>query len=249
MMSLWVRESVNVTPENLVPRVALVTGANRGIGLEVCRQLARLGLKVVLTARDEAKARAAVAALEAQGGQIVAQPLDVTDAHSIAAVKEWLERELGRVDVLVNNAGVYLDEGVSGLEVDAGTVRATLETNALGPLQLCQALVPLMTAHHYGRIVNVTSGYGQMDSMTSRTLAYKISKLALNGITRILADELRDSGVLVNAVDPGWVRTDMGGAGAPRSASRGADTAVFLATLPDGGPTGRLFRDRREVHW
>src|SRR2546422_936405 len=167
MMSLWVRESVNVTPENLVPRVALVTGANRGIGLEV---------------------------------------------------------------------------GV-------GTVRATLETNTLGPLQLCQTLAPLMIAHRYGRIVNVTSGYGQMDSMTSRTLAYKISKLALNGITRILADELRDSGVLVNAVDPGWVRTDMGGAGAPRSASRGADTAVFLATLPDGGPTGRLFRDRREVHW
>jgi len=209
------------------PRVALVTGANRGIGLEVCRQLARLGLKVVLTARDEAKAQAAAGGLGVQSGQLVAR----------------------RLDVLVNNAGVYLDEGIFGLEVDAGTVRATLETNTLGPLQLCQALVPLMTAHHYGRIVNVTSGYGQMDSMTSRTLAYKISKLALNGITRILADELRDSGVLVNAVDPGWVRTDMGGAGAPRSVSRGADTAVFLATLPDGGPTGRLFRDRREVHW
>ena len=139
--------------------------------------------------------------------------------------------------------------GNEPFEVDVGTVRATLETNTLGPLQLSQTLAPLMIVRRYGRIVNVTSGYGQMDSMTSRMLAYKISKLALNGITRILADELRGSGVLVNAVDPGWVRTDMGGAGAPRSVSRGADTAVFLAMLPDGGPTGRLFRDRREVPW
>jgi NAD(P)-dependent dehydrogenase (short-subunit alcohol dehydrogenase family) len=229
--------------------VAAVTGANRGIGLEVCRQLARLGWRVVLTGRDEGRAREAARELAADGGWVTSRQLDVTDGGSVAAFREWLGRELGRLDVLVNNAAVYPDEGVPGLTVDIDTVRATLDTNTIGPLRLCQALVPLMVSHRYGRIVNVTSGYGQADAMTSRTLAYKISKLALNGITRILADELRGSGVLVNAVDPGWVRTDMGGPGATRSVAQGADTVVFLATLPEGGPTGRLYRDRRVIPW
>jgi len=226
-------------------RVALVTGANRGIGLAVCSRLVALGLRVVLTARDGAKAESA--AREIDGA--IPHQLDVTLPESVRGLGEWLRRDVGRLDVLVNNAGIYPDEGVSGLAVPPELVRTTFESNALGALRVCQEVVPLMLARRWGRVVNVTSGYGRMDAMDARTLAYKVSKLALNGVTRILADELRGSGVLVNAVDPGWVRTAMGGARAPRSVAQGAETIVFAATLPDGGPTGRLFRDRQIVPW
>ncbi|MES1241884.1 MAG: SDR family oxidoreductase [Acidobacteriota bacterium] len=227
-------------------RVAVVTGGNRGIGLEICRQLRKLGLKVVLTARDEAKAREAAAGL---GEDVVSHQLDVRDPAGIARLAAFLEQALGGVDVLVNNAGVFLDHHTGGLTVPMEVVHESLETNVVGPWALSQAVVPVMQRRRYGRIVNVSSGLGAMSEMMGGYASYRVSKLALNGLTRILADELRGTNVLVNTMCPGWVQTEMGGRGAPRPVEAGADTAVWLATLPDGGPTGGFFRDRRQIPW
>lgn len=230
-------------------RLALVTGANRGIGFEICRQLAKRGIRVLLTARDERKGRQAAARLTQDGTDVQFHQLDVTDDESVGRLVKFVEAEFGGVDILVNNAGVYPDEGVPGLTIDLDTVRRTLEVNAYGPLRLCQALVPLMRRRRYGRIVNVSSGAGSLTEMGGRTLAYRVSKVSLNAITRILADEVRGSGILINAMCPGWVRTEMGGRHATRSVEEGADTAIFLATLPDTGPTGGFFRDRKPIPW
>jgi len=227
-------------------RTAVVTGGNRGIGLEVCRQLAGLGLKVVLTARVEAKGREAASSLE---GDVVPFPLDVTDSADIGRLISFLEQDLGGVDVLVNNAGVFLDRHQGGLTVPLAAVRESLEVNLVGPWALCQAIVPIMRRRGYGRIVNVSTGLGAMSEMMGGYASYRVSKLALNGLTRVLADELRGTNVLVNTMCPGWVQTEMGGEGAPRPVEKGADTAVWLATLPDGGPTGGFFRDRRQIPW
>lgn len=230
-------------------RVALVTGGNRGIGLEICRGLAAAGLTVLLGARDRRQGDEAAAAL-AGAGSVVPVRLDVDDRRSAAEAVENAVREHGRLDVLVNNAGVYPDEGVSALTVDPEVVLATFRTNTVGPLRLLQLAAGTMREAGYGRIVNVSSGGGQMESASSgTTLAYGLSKLALNALTRAAAAELRGSGVLVNALCPGWVRTRMGGSAAPRTAREGADTAVWLATLPDDGPTGGFFRDRRPIPW
>lgn len=227
-------------------RIAVVTGGNRGIGLEICRQLARLGLKVVLTARVEEKAREAATRLE---GDVVPFPLDVTELAGVERLAGFLERELGGVDVLVNNAGVFLDRHFGGLTVPLDAVHESLEVNVVGPWALSQAVVPLMRKRRYGRIVNVSSGLGAMSEMMGGYASYRVSKLALNGLTRILADELHGTNILVNTMCPGWVQTEMGGEGAPRPVEKGADTAVWLATLPDGGPTGGFFRDRRQIPW
>jgi NAD(P)-dependent dehydrogenase (short-subunit alcohol dehydrogenase family) len=227
-------------------RIAVVTGGNRGIGLEVCRQLAGLGLKVVLTARVEAKGREAAASLE---GDVVPFPLDVTDPAGIERLISFLEQDLGGADVLINNAGVFLDRHQGGLTVPMNAVRESLEVNLVGPWALCQAFVPVMQRRGYGRIVNVSTGLGAMSEMMGGYASYRVSKLALNGLTRVLADELRGTNVLVNTMCPGWVQTEMGGEGAPRPVEKGADTAVWLAMLPDGGPTGGFFRDRRQIPW
>jgi NAD(P)-dependent dehydrogenase (short-subunit alcohol dehydrogenase family) len=158
---------------------------------------------------------------------------------------DWLAATHGRCDILVNNAGIVADpRGSRVLDSKLATYRETLDTNLLGPLLLAQALVPLMKKNRYGRIVNISSGQGQLADMGVGTPAYRISKTALNALTRTLAAELQGSGILVNSACPGWVRTDMGGPGAPRTVEQGADTPVWLATLPDGGPTGGFFRDR-----
>lgn len=234
-------------------KIAVVTGGNRGIGLEICRQLARHeDLHVILTSRDLAKGQAAAQALAAEGLEVSAFQLDTTSATDIAALAQWLQSTYGRVDILVNNAGVLLDQergqgSVFAASVD--TIKTTMDSNVYGPLLLCQALVPLMKAHGYGRIVNVSSGMGQLGDMGGGYTAYRFSKVSLNALTRILAAELHDSPILVNTMCPGWVKTDMGGAGANRSVEQGADTAVWLATLPNDGPSGLFFRDRSPISW
>jgi NAD(P)-dependent dehydrogenase (short-subunit alcohol dehydrogenase family) len=227
-------------------RVAVVTGGNRGIGLEVSRQLAAKGLKVVLTARDLGKAREAAKSLQ---GDVAPFALDVTDPEAPGLLLEFAERDLGGVDVLVNTAGVFLDRNFGGLNLPMQVLRDTLEVNLVGPWQLTEAVVPGMRQRGYGRVVNVSSGMGAMSEMSGGYASYRVSKSSLNALTRILADELRGTNVLVNAGCPGWVQTEMGGPHAPRPVEEGADTIVWLATLPDGGPTGAFFRDRRQIAW
>jgi NAD(P)-dependent dehydrogenase (short-subunit alcohol dehydrogenase family) len=230
-------------------RVALVTGANRGIGLEVCRQLARHHLRVILTGRDAAKADAAARSLARSGLDVTPKVLDITNADSIQAVKLSIEGEFGAIDVLVNNAAILLSENAAVLEIAMDDFRATIETNVLGAIAVSQAFVPGMIKRRHGRVVNVSSTAGQLAGMGTYAPAYSISKAALNAFTRQLAAATTGTGVLVNAACPGWVRTDMGGRNAPRSVSEGAETIVWLATLPPGGPTGGFFSDRRAIEW
>ena len=230
-------------------RIAIVTGANRGIGLEICRQLSREGIYVILTSRDETKGQAAREELAADGLEVGTHLLDVTDPASVRRLADFVRLEHGGLDILVNNAGIGIDDQASLLDVDLEVIRRTLDTNLYGPLLLCQALMPSMKERGYGRIVNLSSGMGQLSEMGSGSPAYRLSKTALNALTAILAAELQGTNVLVNAMCPGWVRTDMGGPDAPRSVEQGADTALWLATLPDGGPQGGYFRDREAIAW
>jgi len=231
-------------------RIALVTGGNRGIGLEICRQLAARGLAVVLTARTGSEGRTAAKTLQDAGLDVEFHRLDVSSCRSIRACVSAVAERRGRIDVLVNNAGVLIDpRGSRFLDSKLDTYRETLETNFFGPLQLAQAVVPLMKAHRYGRIVNVSSEMGQLTGMSGGSSAYRISKTALNALTRILASEFRESNILANSMSPGWVRTRMGGESAPRSVAEAADTALWLATLEDGGPSGGFFRDREPIAW
>jgi NAD(P)-dependent dehydrogenase (short-subunit alcohol dehydrogenase family) len=223
--------------------IALVTGANRGIGFEVSRQLARAGMRVLMGARDQAKGEAAAAALAREGGDVEAVRLDVADAAQIRA----LDPRLGAVDVLVNNAGVDYDTDQSALFADLLRVRKTFETNLFGAWAMAEAVAPGMRARRWGRIVNVSSGAGSLTRMGPGAPGYSASKAALNALTRLLAAELAGAGVLVNSVCPGWVATDMGGGGRP--VSDGAAGVVWAATLPDDGPTGGFFRDGRPQAW
>ena len=231
-------------------RIAVVTGGNRGIGLEVCRQLAGKGLRVLLTSRDAGKGEAAAAALAKAKLDVVFHPLDVGSDESVAVFREYLKKTHGRADVLVNNAGIMIDtRGTSVLKEPLESFHRTLETNFFGALRMAQALVPIMRRNHYGRIVNLSSGLGQLDDMQDGTPAYRVSKTALNALTRMLAAATHGSDILVNSMCPGWVRTDMGGPDASRGVEKGAETAVWLAMLPHGGPTGGFFRDKAPIPW
>lgn len=230
-------------------RVALVTGANRGIGFEICRQLGTAGYAVVLTARDAEKGARAVETLRKEGIDAHFCQLDVTDSASAGQVAAFVGGELGRLDALVNNAAIAIDPREVLETVDLDVMRRTLETNLIGVLACCQAFLPMMKKQDYGRIVNVSSGRGSFSKLGSGGPCYRISKTALNALTVILADEVKDFNIMVNAVTPGWVRTRLGGMKAPRTTAEGAETAVWLAMLPDDGPRGRFFKDREEFPW
>jgi NAD(P)-dependent dehydrogenase (short-subunit alcohol dehydrogenase family) len=229
-------------------RTALVTGGNRGLGLETCRRLAREGLRVVLAARDEELGRAAAALLASEGLDVECEVLDVSDEASVEACARRLCDGDGGVDVLVNNAAVYPKGRI--LELDTGMLTETIRINVMGAFWCCRAFVPGMVDRGYGRVVNVSSGAGSLADGVPGPAAYGITKAALNALTVKLARELDGRGDLkVNAVCPGWVRTRMGGDDAPRSVEEGADSIVWLATLPAEGPTGGFFRDRKPIAW
>jgi NAD(P)-dependent dehydrogenase (short-subunit alcohol dehydrogenase family) len=231
-------------------RIAVVTGGNKGLGFEICRQLADKGVHVVLTARDSAKGEKAAHGLRAKGLNVLFHPLDVTRAEQVQALAQHMADAHGRCDVLVNNAGILIDRrSTSVTHAKAETFRATFETNFYGPLMVTQGLLPLMRRHRYGRVVNMSSGLGQLEDMGDGTPAYRASKTALNALTRMFATATSDEGILVNAMCPGWVRTDMGGPNASRGVEKGAETVVWLATLPDNGPTGGFFRDKKPIAW
>jgi NAD(P)-dependent dehydrogenase (short-subunit alcohol dehydrogenase family) len=230
-----------------VERVALVSGGNRGLGLEVARRLTEDGYTVVVGSRDVAKGRRAA---EELGERAQACRLDVTDPETIESCLGEIETRYGRLDVLVNNAGI---EGggwrTNAADVDLDEVRDTLDTNLFGAWKLTQAALPLMRRNGYGRIVNLSSGMGQLSDMGGHTPGYRVSKTGLNALTRMLTAELEGENILVNSCCPGWVRTDMGGANATRSVEEGGDTPYWLATLPDEGPRGGFFRNREPIPW
>ncbi len=229
-------------------RIALITGGSRGIGLEVCRQLAERGFVVLLTARDAKKAKSATKLKTA--GTIEPLVLDVADPASIKQAAADVAERFGRLDVLVNNAAINYDTWQTASKADIdGTVVETIATNLLGPWRMCQAFLPLLKKSKAARVVNVSSESGSLASMGAGPPAYQVTKAGLNALTRTLAGELRSSRILVNAVCPGWVKTDMGGAGAPRSVEEGAKGIVWAATLPDSGPTGGFFRDGKPLPW
>ena len=229
--------------------IALVTGAARGIGREVARQLAERGHVVILTARDGEKAATAARELADETGEtVIPQQLDVADPDSIEAMATALADDPGRLDVLVNNAGVVMDGGVAGTDPDFDAIQATLDTNFFGAYRVTVALLPLLRNSAHPRIVNVSSGMGGVAEMGGWVPGYRVSKAALNAMTRILATELGDQRVLVNSACPGFVASDMGAQwGASKSVPDGAAGIVWLATLPDDGPTGGFFRDGKPV--
>lgn len=232
--------------------LAIVTGAYRGLGLETCRQLALRGYRVILTARRTPPGQTAAAALIRDGLDVCFQPLDVTDEESILDLVAWIKQNFSRLDVLVNNAGVFPDPdpasaSSSVFEVDLDRVRQGFEANTLGALRLCQLLIPLMKGR--GRVVNVSSGMGQLNDMNGCCPGYRLSKTALNAVTRIFADELQGTNVKVNSVCPGWVRTEMGGQAAPLAVEEGARGILWAATLPDDGPSGGFFRHGEPILW
>lgn len=229
-------------------KIALVTGANRGIGFETAKQLSQLGLKVILTARDHTKGERAAKELTEQGLDVVFHKLDVSDKENILSVYNAIEKKFSHLEVLVNNAAILYDSNQSTINADLDIVNQALETNLYGPWLLCQAFIPLMKRNNYGRIVNVSSGAGSLRYMNGGAPAYGISKVALNALTKKLASELSGTNILVNSVDPGWVATDMGGKGG-RPVEEGAKGVVWACLLPDNGPSGGFFYDGQIESW
>jgi NAD(P)-dependent dehydrogenase (short-subunit alcohol dehydrogenase family) len=230
-------------------RTALVTGGNRGIGREVAAQLARHGFHVFIGARDAAAGRQAAEEVRAGGGRATSLPLDVSRSDSIRAAAAEFGGQASRLDVLVNNAGIYPDRGVDILTVSRELLDRTLQTNTFGPVEVTQAFLPFLRRAGAARVVNISSGYGQLEGLAPEVPSYCLSKLALNGVTLLLARALAADHIAVNSACPGWVRTEMGGPNASRSVEEGADTVVWLATEAPHHLTGRFFRDRQEIPW
>lgn len=234
-------------PTTQTPPIALVTGANRGIGFEVVRQLARQGMTVILGARDLEKGQTAAEQLTSENLNVLPSQLDISSQASINQLAAQVE-ELGQLDILVNNAGILYDTWQKPSTADLDVVHEAFETNTFGAWRMCKTFIPLIRRSEHGRIVNVSSEAGSLASMSGSTPAYSASKAALNALTRMLAAELRGTGILVNSVCPGWVATEMGGAGG-RPVEQGAASVVWAATLPDNGATGGFFRDGKPLPW
>jgi NAD(P)-dependent dehydrogenase (short-subunit alcohol dehydrogenase family) len=225
-------------------KIILVTGANKGIGLEICRQLAEQNHKVILTARDAEKAKKALKKLP---DTVQFLKMDVTQLESFEKTKIFIQETYGRLDVLINNAAI-IGSGKGVDKVGMDEIRTVMETNFFGPLQLIQSLLPLLEKSNDGRIINISSGMGALHEIGAGYAAYRLSKTALNSFSAILAQDLAGTNIKVNSMCPGWVRTDMGGPNASRSVERGADTAVWLATADDI-PNGKFLRDRKVIEW
>jgi NAD(P)-dependent dehydrogenase (short-subunit alcohol dehydrogenase family) len=236
-------------------RVALVTGANRGLGFEISHQLAKQGVKIVMGVRDVMKGQVAANRLLQDGLDVEFRYLDVTDTESIETIRGYLDETYGKLDILINNAGACLDSGKQPSEVNLDIIRQTLEINFIGAVAITQALLPLILQSEAGRIVNMSSGrgsltqHGDSNYHYAKTLAYNSSKTALNSFTVMLAAELKDTTIKVNSADPDWCRTDMGTGMATYSAEEGADTPVWLATLSSDGCTGGFFNSRNRIPW
>lgn len=226
-------------------KIALVTGANKGIGFEACRQLAKNGFSVILSARDKKRGEDAAVELQEERLDVIFHQLDVTTQKSVDAIFSFIKKEFGRLDVLVNNAGISIDRE----KTDTDLIQKTFDTNTLGPYRMCAAFLPLMIKNKYGRIVNISSGLGQLSGMGSGWVGYRISKASLNALTRIFSSETSSYDIKVNSMCPGWVKTDMGGQSAPRTPAMATETIIWLATLPASGPTGKFFRDKKEIDW
>ncbi|MBT3338555.1 MAG: SDR family oxidoreductase [Anaerolineae bacterium] len=222
----------------------LITGANRGIGLETAKQMKALDYEVILTSRNADEGERVARDLGVRFHQ-----LDVTSAKSISALKDHVDAEFGRLDALINNAGILLDRTDGILNLPEEKLRTMFETNTFAPLMLIRAFLPMMLEKNYGRIVNVSSQLGAISNFSNYTPAYRLTKLALNGITLMLADAVKGKNILINSVHPGWVKTDMGGAGAPLGLEEGARGLVWAATLPDDGPQGGFFQDGKRMDW
>lgn len=240
-------------------KTALVTGANRGIGYEVSRQLLQKGINVCLGCRDLREGEAAKVRLHQETGSMPHLiELDVTRHDHIEKAREYIDSNFGGLDILINNAAVFLDPPSNGpndlgdrsvLRAKPETIVQTFHVNTLGPLALMQAFVPGMRERNYGRVVNVSSGDGQLSDMNGGKPAYRLSKVSLNALTRIFADELKGTNVLVNSVCPGWVKTRMGGPSAKREVSTAVGTIIWLALLEGNGPQGGFFRDFKPLAW
>ena len=228
-------------------KLALVTGGNRGIGLEVVKQLSKAGIEVVLTARSEDKGLEALASLGSNNVKF--HQLDISDRESIQQISSWLGNEYGSLDILINNAGINYDKWNKAINPNMENVRRTFETNFFGTWNMCIALIPLLKKSDAGRIVNVSSGAGSLNEMIAEAPGYSFSKSALNGLTIQLAQELKMDKILVNSVCPGWVKTDMGGIMAPRSLEEGASSVLQTALIPSDGPSGGFFRDGAPIDW
>lgn len=230
-------------------RIALVTGANRGIGYETAKQLGRRGFHVVIAARDDDSGRRAADAVAAEGGSAEFLSLDVSNSGSIRKAADEFAAIADRLSVLVNNAGIYPDEGQSILNIARGQMVDTFQTNTFGPLEVVQAYLPYLQRAESARVINVSSGYGQLDDLSPEVPSYCLSKLALNGLTIMLAKALEADRIAVNSMCPGWVRTNMGGPNATRSLEEGGDTIVWLADEAPHSLTGKFFRSREEIPW
>lgn len=230
-------------------RVAVVTGANRGIGFEICRQLGSQEIRVIMTSRDPKKGMAAHDILLKENLPVEFHVLDVSSPASIEEFFHILEAHHPRLDILINNAAIHYDSNQQAADANMKIVLEAFDTNVIGPWHICQLAIPIMKKNGYGRIVNVSSGAGSLEEMKGGTPAYSVSKAGLNVLTIKLSHELGNVNIKINAVCPGWVRTDMGGEHAPRSVKEGAKGIVWAATLPDNGPTGGFFRDGKPIPW